>query len=162
MEMLIKKGAGWKERDDWGWNVLHEAAAADHPGTIQWICRESKGLINMSDRLGRTPLLAALMAGARLESVRELLDQGEDPGQEDEVGRGAPEAAVLYCDTEVEKFNKNLYVEHCVKVIQHVLRRCKAQDGDKKVDLNRSLLMEIAEDHAENEKVQEIIVSVTS
>ena len=110
MEMLIKKGAGWKERDDWGWNVLHEAAAADHPGMIQWICRESKGLINMSDRLGRTPLLAALMAGARLESVRELLDQGEDPGQEDEVGRGAPEAAVLYCDTEVEEFNKNLFI----------------------------------------------------
>ena len=26
---------------------------------------------------------------------------GEDPATEDEVGRGAPEAAILYCDTEV-------------------------------------------------------------
>ena len=30
MEMLIKRGAGWRERDDWGWNVLHEVSAAGH------------------------------------------------------------------------------------------------------------------------------------
>ena len=65
------------------------------------MCRESKGLINVPDKLGRTPLLAGLMAGANVEAVKELLEQGEDPGQEDEVGRGAPEAAVLYCDCQV-------------------------------------------------------------
>ena len=27
---------------------------------------------------------------------------GEDPGAEDEVGRGTPEAAILYCDTQVQ------------------------------------------------------------
>ena len=68
---------------------------------IQCVCKESKGLINLADKLGRTPLLAGLMAGAGLEAVRELVVQGEDPGQEDEVGRGAPEAAILYCDNKV-------------------------------------------------------------
>ena len=115
MEMLVKRGANWKDKDDWGWTVLHEAAASgnkrghsfltdtlesDRPG-VQWVCKESKGLINSADKLGRTPLLAGLMAGAGLEAVAELLAQGEDPAQEDEVGRGAPEAAILYCDNKV-------------------------------------------------------------
>ena len=115
MEMLVKRGANWKDKDDWGWTVLHEAAASgnkrghsfltdtlesDGPG-VQWVCKESKGLINSPDKLGRTPLLAGLMAGAGLEAVAELLAQGEDPAQEDEVGRGAPEAAILYCDNKV-------------------------------------------------------------
>ena len=65
------------------------------------MCKESKGLINLADKLGRTPLLAGLMAGAGLEAVTELVVQGEDPAQEDEVGRGAPEAAILYCDNKV-------------------------------------------------------------
>ena len=37
------------------------------------MCKESKGLINLADKLGRTPLLAGLMAGAGLEAVMELL-----------------------------------------------------------------------------------------
>ena len=86
------------------------------------MCRESKGLINIPDKLGRSPLLVGLMAGAGVEAVTELLKQGEasqeeetksrnrnnvilytgeDPATEDEVGRGAPEAAILYCDTQV-------------------------------------------------------------
>ena len=28
---------------------------------------------------------------------------GEAPGAEDEVGRGTPEAAILYCDTQVQE-----------------------------------------------------------
>lgn len=111
MEMLIKRGAGWKDKDDWGWSVLHEAAAAGHPAGILWVCRESKGLVSVMDKLGRTPLLAGLMAGAKLDAVAELLRQGEDPGAEDEVGRGAPEAAILYCDTQVYKSAKYLQIE---------------------------------------------------
>lgn len=65
------------------------------------MCRESKGLINVPDKLGRSPLLVGLMAGAGVQAVTELIRQGEDPATEDEVGRGAPEAAILYCDTEV-------------------------------------------------------------
>ena len=116
LELLVKRGANWKDKDDWGWTVLHEAAAAGNKGGgscpericsrlcagIQWVCKESKGLINLSDKLGRTPLLAGLMAGAGLEAVTELLAQGEDPSQEDEVGRGCPEAAILYCDNKVQ------------------------------------------------------------
>ena len=30
MELLIKRGAAWRDRDDWGWTVLHEAAASGH------------------------------------------------------------------------------------------------------------------------------------
>ena len=96
----MKRGAGWRDRDDWGWSVLHEAAAAgQQPGQVQpqigvptttcseidimivpgihWVCRESKGLINVADKLGRSPLLAGLMAGAGLAAVTELLKQGD-------------------------------------------------------------------------------------
>ena len=106
----MKRGAGWRDRDDWGWSVLHEAAAAgQQPGQvhpcdceidasfaalvpniitcseidivvvegIHWVCRESKGLINVADKLGRSPLLAGLMAGAGLAAVTELLKQGD-------------------------------------------------------------------------------------
>ena len=41
------------------------------------MCRESKGLINIPDKLGRSPLLVGLMAGAGLEAITELLKQGE-------------------------------------------------------------------------------------
>ena len=37
---------------------------------------------------------------------------GEDPGAEDEVGRGTPEAAILYCDTQVHAI---VYVRIAVK-----------------------------------------------
>ena len=104
------------------------------------MCKESKGLINLADKLGRTPLLAGLMAGAGLEAVMELVVQGEDPSQEDEVGRGAPEAAILYCDN---------------KVIQYLLEQCCRSDS--KVELNKKLLSEIAEDHVQAELVKEII-----
>ena len=60
-----------------------------------------QGLVSQPDRLGRGPLLVGLMAGAGLGAVQELLRQGEDPGQEDEVGRGCPEAAILYCQPPV-------------------------------------------------------------
>ena len=31
----VKRGAGWRDRDDWGWSVLHEAAAAgQQPGQV--------------------------------------------------------------------------------------------------------------------------------
>ena len=33
------------------------------------MCRESKGLINVPDKLGRSPLLVGLMAGAGLEAI---------------------------------------------------------------------------------------------
>ena len=40
------------------------------------MCRESKGLINTPDKLGRSPLLVCLMAGAGIEAVTELFKQG--------------------------------------------------------------------------------------
>ena len=30
MDLLVKRGAAWRDRDDWGWTVLHEAAASGH------------------------------------------------------------------------------------------------------------------------------------
>ena len=41
------------------------------------MCRESKGLINIPDKLGRSPLLVGLMAGAGVQAVTELIKQGE-------------------------------------------------------------------------------------
>ena len=144
MEMLVKRGANWKDKDDWGWTVLHETAATGRQEGIHWVCKESKGLINVQDKLGRGPLLVGLMAGAGLEAVKELLKQGEDAGQEDEVGRGCPEAAVLYCAPDV---------------IRYILEFC--ENCDPKPDINRELLLEIAEDHSKSDQVMEIIKELT-
>ena len=56
---------------------------------------------NTKDKLGRTPLLLALLAGAAPPAVTELLNTGEDPSLEDDVGRTCTEAAVLYCSAAV-------------------------------------------------------------
>ena len=144
MEMLIKRGANWKDKDDWGWNVLHETASAGQLEGIHWVLKESKGLVNVQDKLGRGPLLVGLMAGAGLEAVKEMLRQGEDPGQEDEVGRGCPEAAVLYCAPDV---------------IRYMLQFC--DNFDPRPEVNRELLLEIAEDHYKAEEVLEIVKEFT-
>ena len=41
---------------------------------------------NLPDKLGRGPLLVGLMAGAELGAVEEMIEYGENPAQEDEVG----------------------------------------------------------------------------
>ena len=143
MEMLVKRGAAWKDKDDWGWNVLHETAAAGHVEGIHWVLKESKGLVNVQDKLGRGPLLVGLMAGAGLEAVKELLSQGEDPGQEDEVGRGCPEASVLYCAPEVIRY-----------VLQY------SRDFDPRPEVNREILLEIAQDHNKSQEVTDIITEL--
>ena len=144
MEMLVKHGANWKDKDDWGWTVLHETAATGQLEGIHWVLKESKGLVNVEDKLGRGPLLVGLMAGAGVEVVKELLSQGEDPGQEDEVGRGCPEAAVLYCGPDVIRY----ILEFCI-------------NSDPKPEVNRELLLEIAEDHSQCEQVKDIIMELT-
>ena len=53
--------------------------------------------------------------------MAELLKQGEDPGEEDEVGRTTTEAAVLYCSSEV------------VKIILEAAKK----DGVFEIDLNK-------------------------
>ena len=101
-------------------------------------------MVNMQDKLGSGSLLVGLMAGAGLEAVKEMLRQGEDPGQEDEVGRGCPEAAVLYCAPEV---------------IRYVLQYC--QGYEPRPDIDRELLLEIAEDHHKCQEVTDIIMHNT-
>ena len=103
LEMLVRAGADWKATDDWGWRVQHEAAASGKKEVIRWTFGRSISGHNDKDQLGRTPLLVALMAGAREEAVEELLHQGADPGPADYVGRTCPEAAILYCTPEVAK-----------------------------------------------------------
>ena len=139
MEELVKRGINWKEKDDWGWNLLHEVAATGNAETIRWVSTRSKGLSNVTDKLGRTPLLTALIAGAGVEAVAELLKQGEDPGEEDEVGRTTTEAAVLYCSSEV------------VKIILEAAKK------DDEIEFDKKRLLLIAEDHAEASIVKKII-----
>ena len=67
MEELVKKGMDWKEKDDWGWTLLHEVASANNAEGVNWVSTRSRGLSNTKDKLGRTPLLTALMAGADVE-----------------------------------------------------------------------------------------------
>lgn len=86
-------------------------------------------MTNNQDKLGRTPLLTALIAGAGGEAVEELLKNGEDIAEEDDVGRTAPEAAILYCSPEV---------------IQAVLEATKKNE---EIEINVDRLKDIAQDH---------------
>ena len=86
--------------------------------------------MNQADKLGRTPLLLGLLSNIGVDAVRVMLEMGEDVTKEDLVGRGCPEASILYCDIQVIKV-----------VIKMFLKR-------KKIDqVNRKLLFEIASDH---------------
>ena len=126
----MKRGAVWGSRDDWGWTVLHEVAASATRETVAWVCRESKGLNNLPDKLGRGPLLVGLMAGAELGAVEEMIEYGENPAQEDEVGRGCPEAAVLYCSADVVRF---------------LLAHLNTLTGDKKVEVRDHDLLSLVQ-----------------
>ena len=67
-QLLIKKfKADWRLTDDWGWNILHEAAASPDKNIlmIRYIMKECKDLINQTDKLGRTPLLLGLLSNIR-------------------------------------------------------------------------------------------------
>ena len=68
---------------------------------IQWVCQKSSLMSNTKDKLGRTPLLVALMSGAEAEAVQVLVTEGEMVNITDEVGRTAAEAAILYCSSSV-------------------------------------------------------------
>ena len=170
MELLVKRGAVWVSRDDWGWTVLHEVAASATRETVAWVCKESKGLNNLPDKLGRGPLLVGLMAGAEVGAVEEMIEYGENPAQEDEVGRGCPEAAVLYCSAEVVRFilthlttltgDKKVEVGvQNVKIHWLILQliNCNSNSAEYILQVNKELLLEIAEDHEEADLVTEMI-----
>ena len=58
---------------------------------------------NIPDKLGRTPLLLALMSCAKKEAIEMLLQEGESVDIADYVGRSSLEAAILYCSIDVIK-----------------------------------------------------------
>ena len=140
MEELAKHGYDWKDKDDWGWTLLHEVAAVGNAEAIRWVCSRSRCMTNVADKLGRTPLLTALIAGVGADAVQELLNHGEDIGEEDEVGRNAAEAFILYCDPDV---------------IQIILDATKNKDSENEIDI--ALLQLIAEDHSQPRVVKKII-----
>ena len=84
-------------------------------------------------------MLTALIAGAGAEAVQELLNHGENIAEEDEVGRNAAEASILYC---------------CPDVIQIILVATK-KDNENEIDIDTLLL--IAEDHSQPRVVKQII-----
>ena len=64
LKLLVKKfRADWKATDDWGWNPLHEAAVSGDKEVIRFLMKECRDLINIRDKLGRTPLLLGLLSG---------------------------------------------------------------------------------------------------
>ena len=69
--------------------------------STQWVCHKSSIMSNTQDKLGRTPLLVALMSGAEVEAIEVLVREGEMVNITDEVGRTAAEAAILYCSSSV-------------------------------------------------------------
>ena len=139
MEELAKHGYDWKEKDDWGWTLLHEVAAAGNAEAIRWICSRTGCMKNVADKLGRTPLLTALIAGAGADAIQELLEHGENIEIEDEVRRNAAEAAILYC---------------YLVVIQIILVATK-KDSEIEIDIVTLLL--IAEDHSQPNIMKKMI-----
>ena len=125
LEVLVKAGAEWGARDDWGWTVHHEAAHTGSLPVIRWTFSRSSSGINTRDRLGRTPLLVALLSGVGHHAVQELLLQGADPGITDLVGRTCAEAATLYCSPST----LGMVLQHCITM---------------KVMLDRELLLDLA------------------
>ena len=138
MEKLAKHGYDWKEKDDWGW-TLHQVAAVSTAGTIRLFFSRSRCMTSVADKLGRTPFLTALTAGAGADAVQELLNHGENIAEEDEVGRNAAEAAILYC---------------YLVVIQIILVATK-KDSEIEIDIVTLLL--IAEDHLQPNIVKKMI-----
>ena len=69
--------------------------------STQWVGHKSSIMSNTQDKLGRTPLLVALMSGAEVEAIEVLVREGEMVNITDEVGRTAAEAAILYCSSSV-------------------------------------------------------------
>lgn len=105
------------------------AAQAD-PAVIRWTALRCRGMSNTKDKLGRTPLLLALLAGAAPPAVTELLNTGEDPSLEDDVGRTCTEAAVLYCSAAV--------VEIVIKAM--IALRNSLVDSDGIVEIDKVIL----------------------
>ena len=147
MEELVKKGMDWKEKDDWGWTLLHEVAAAKDAEGIKWVSLRSRDLSNITDKLGRTPLLTALIAGAGDEAVSELLKHGADPGIDDDVGRTTTEAAILYCSSPVIQ----IIIEACIQKNEN-----ESEDTDDKIEMDKANLLSIANGHPEVEAVKKI------
>ena len=139
MEELAKHGYDWKDKDDWGWTLLHEVAAVGNAEAVSWVCSRSRCMTNVADKLGRTPLLTALIAGAGADAIQELLKNGENISEEDDVGRTTAEAAVLYCSPEV---------------IQIILTATK-KDDEMEIDVDK--LIEISQDHSQPCIVKRII-----
>ena len=81
-----------------------------------------------------------MVAGAGADAVQELLNHGEDIGEEDEVGRNAAEASILYCNPDVIKI---------------ILDATKNKDSENEIDI--ALLQLIAEDHSQPKEVNKII-----
>ena len=127
------------KRGDWGWTLLHEVSSVGNAEAIRWVFSRSRCMTNVADKLGRTPLLTALIAGAGLDAVQELLNHGEDIAKEDEVGRNPAEASILYC---------------CPDVIQIILDETK-KDSENEIDID--ILLLIAEDHSLPRVVKKII-----
>ena len=100
------------------------------------------------DKLGRTPLLTALIAGAGDEAVSELLKHGADPGNDDDVGRTTTEAAILYCSSPVIQ----IIIEACIQKNEN-----ESEDTDDKIEMDKANLLSIANDHPEVEAVKNIL-----
>ena len=145
IQTLIKRGkAIWDKTDDWGWTILHEACAAGSKDTLSFLYKECRELSNQADKLGRTPLLVGLLSGIGADVITILLEQGEDASKEDQVGRGCPEAALLYCDS------------GAFRVVLNGFLKTEGLD-----EISKQLLLEIAEDQDEKDEKKKVIHELT-
>jgi hypothetical protein len=79
-----------------------------------------------------------------VDVVTILLEQGENPSKEDQVGRGCPEAALLYCDPDV------------LRTVLTWFLKSEGLDG-----ISKQLLPEIADDNKKKDEMKNVIYELT-
>ena len=85
IKRLFELGADIQQLDYNGWSALHFAARDSSPEIIEYLL--SLGMtVNMTCKIGQTPLMCACLEGGRLDNIKRLLELGADIQQLDSNG----------------------------------------------------------------------------
>ena len=77
IKRLLELGADIQQLDNNGWSPLHFAATYSSPEIIEYLL--SLGMtVNMTSKIGQTPLMCACYKGGRLDNIKRLLELGAD------------------------------------------------------------------------------------
>lgn len=92
--LLIKAGAKLDIRDDFGRNAIHLAASNGHIEVVQRICQANKGMVDITDKDGNTPLHDSITAN-QVSVAMELLKHGASTDLPNSNGHTALSLAII-------------------------------------------------------------------